>query len=418
LKNAGTKKRLQIKRLTKPRASLAVLGVKAPKTCAIKPAESAGSSREIVLVAGGDVCFDPHLRATPPVVHYGYRLGFSKKRDFSALQRYADLPLLNLVKDHGWRDFTDEYDDYSIPVEIPALDDEDLRDYPFEYLHDVFSAADVTFINLETPLGDRLEMSGMFLSRSLFARGLKNAGVKVVSLANNHAFDAGTAGIHSTLENLKREGIQACGAGLSLTEATEPVITSVDGLKIAWVGCTQKCNIGFRQSSAMPGRSGILPMDPQIVADAIAKARESSHIMVVAPHWSIEESIKNPEPLVVECARFFIDAGADIVLGSGPHVVQPIEIYRGKPIVYCMGNLIFGHGQRNWHDNIIVQIVLKAGCVNALKIMPVSGRPAELFQPKILTGERAHQALEQLKALSVPFGTSIETKGDIGLIAL
>lgn len=411
------RKSSEVNKLRKPTFSLTTLGLKLPKTLQATDTKSSGSGDEVLIIAGGDVCFDRQLRATPPVVSYGHRLSIGQnQRNDSTLEQYNGLPLLNLPNAHGRRAFIDSYDRNALRIDLPPMDDDKIQDYPFMHLRDIFSAADVAFVNLETPLGKGLRVTGMFLSSPIFAQTLVDAGVSIVSLANNHSFDAGEAGLLSTLRLLEGVGIKVFGAGNNLTEAKRPAVTVVRGQRIAWIGCTQKCNMGFQCSAATEDRPGILPMDPQVIIDEIATARKVSNLVIVCPHWSIGESMREPEPLLVDCAHLFIDAGADVILGTGPHVVQPIELYKGKPIVYCMGNLIFGHGQRNWYDNILVQLCIKNNQLESLEILPISGCNSELFKPKVLTAPRATEVLQEIKLLCDSVHTSMDIRGHRGII--
>jgi poly-gamma-glutamate synthesis protein (capsule biosynthesis protein) len=138
----------------------------------------------------------------------------------------------------------------------------------------------------------------------------------------------------------------------------------------------------------------------------------------VSLHWGIEHE-PMPHPRQVEIAHLLIDHGADAIIGHHSHVPQAIEIYRGRPILYCLGNLIFGLGDTRWlFDNYLAEIVIDRDGIQGLIIHPVSGLKEELFQPQILTGTRAQGLLRTLQLKSSFFRTGIYIKEDKGYISI
>lgn len=163
--------------------------------------------------------------------------------------------------------------------------------------------------------------------------------IDVVSVANNHAGDYGRAAFAQMLRRLKSAGVPYFGGGHTLREAHEPLIVVRRGLRIALLGYN-----GFfpRSFEAGEDHAGIAWIDSEHLIEDIQRARTLHRADVVIPfmHWGQEH-----EPLASDhqrtLARKMIDAGADAVIGAHPHVVQDTETYRGRPIVYSLGNFVF-----------------------------------------------------------------------------
>ncbi len=194
---------------------------------------------------------------------------------------------------------------------------------------------ELAVVNLEGVLWDgAFERAGIRLvapARSVSR--LVDAGVDVVALANNHALDAGLAGLAGTSQVLAAAGIE----GVNIA----PVVKVVRGLRIGFVALTDRRNataIGreLKHIAYVPSR--------KLVSAMAARVREvralDAHVVVVLVHWGVEHA-ERPSRLQREAARAAIDAGADVVVGSGPHVVQAVERYRDGVIFYSLGNLVF-----------------------------------------------------------------------------
>ena len=160
-----------------------------------------------------------------------------------------------------------------------------------------------------------------------------------VGLANNHSGDFGPDAFAQMLSLLQQTGIGYFGGGLNLSEAHRPLTLYKNGLKIALLGYNEFMPRSFEADYNKPGIAW--SEDDQVKFD-IAQARSVSHADLVIPvmHWGWEH-----EPLASErqrkLARLMIEAGADAVIGGHPHVTQDIEIYKGKPIIYSLGNFLF-----------------------------------------------------------------------------
>ena len=182
-------------------------------------------------------------------------------------------------------------------------------------------------------------------------RDLVSAGIDVVSLGNNHAMDGGASGVKQMLGLLDKSGIQHAGAAVNWQRAVEPaVVTASDGTRVAFVSylsflgadALRKCTPAKAESPGiatltLDGKSG--PLELARLKKIVDNAREKADVVVIALHWGVERQ-PLPAPYQVSLGRLFVDAGADVVLGAHPHVLEPGELYKGKPIIYSLGNFV------------------------------------------------------------------------------
>ena len=209
---------------------------------------------------------------------------------------------------------------------------------------DEMQGADLFVVNEEFPFSSRGEAAPdkQYTFRlppervSIF----KEMGIDLVTLANNHALDFGTDALVDTLDTLDQAGILHVGAGRNLDEAKEPVIAELKGMKIGFIGASRVIpETSWNATSTKPGM--LVTYDPALTVQEIEKLDEVCDYVVVYVHWGIERA-EHPEEYQRTMGRQYIDAGADLVVGSHPHVLQGIEYYEGKPIVYSLGNFVFG----------------------------------------------------------------------------
>lgn len=213
---------------------------------------------------------------------------------------------------------------------------------PFKSFEGMLAAADLRVANLECVIGTtgQADPDKPFSFRAaprvlpVLARHFD-----ALSVANNHAGDYGPAAFNDMLGLLTRAGIGYFGGGSDLAQAHAPLIAERNGLRIALLGY----NAFFPRSfEADIDKAGVAWGDTEQIRHDIEEARGTYRADVVIPymHWGIEhEAFAGPRQR--ELARAMIDAGADAVIGSHPHVVQDIAHYRGKPVFYSLGNFVF-----------------------------------------------------------------------------
>jgi poly-gamma-glutamate synthesis protein (capsule biosynthesis protein) len=218
--------------------------------------------------------------------------------------------------------------------------------------YDFFSAiepwlqsAEVRVANLESQLTDRNgetqspELELVFAGPPSGADALSRAGFDVVSLANNHAWDYGKKGFLETLEHLERVGVAYVGAGRDRKQAYAPVMVERAGVRVALLAVTDIWNQGaLRTHKGAEHVAG--PDRATLVATVQALRADEAVDAIVVQHHGGCEFVERPLQRTRELARAAIDAGADAVIGHHPHVVQGIEWYRDRPIVYSLGNLM------------------------------------------------------------------------------
>lgn len=208
----------------------------------------------------------------------------------------------------------------------------------------VIDSSDVFMVNQEFPFSDRGTAAAdkQYTFRlppekvSLF----QEMGIDIVTLANNHALDFGTDALLDTCATLDAAGIYRVGAGADLDEAKMPVIMDIKGKTIGFLGASRVIPVGsWNATSKSPGM--LTTYDPTVLIEEIKKAREICDFVIVYVHWGIERD-EYPQDYQRTMARQYIDAGADMVIGSHPHALQGMEYYNGKPIIYSLGNFVFG----------------------------------------------------------------------------
>lgn len=221
--------------------------------------------------------------------------------------------------------------------------------YISEELQNYMSGFDFRIGTLEAAIGtnipyDPVKMAGR--QNIIYARDedffrIKEMGIDVVSLANNHVWDLGKKGLKNTIRILRENNIKYCGAGLNIEEASQPAVIEKDGMKIAILACCMYGNkyLGYVELAG-GNKAGINPLDIDRVTKDIRKAKRNYDKVIIMPHWGREYSF---EPLreCVSIAKQMIEAGADAVLGSHTHQIQPFMKHKGKPICFSMGNFLF-----------------------------------------------------------------------------
>lgn len=288
--------------------------------------------------------------------------------------------------------------------------------YPFEETSQYFKSSDLTIANLEAPFTDNgvpFEKQFNFKVPPKYARGLLDAGIEVVTLANNHTMDYGETGLISTLRTLDSLGVHRCGAGRNSEEAHRPAVTEINGLKIAFFGYSMTFPAEFYATTDSPGTA--YP-EPAIMSAKLRAWEDSVDFTVVSFHWSAEKR-EMPKEYQTEFAHLAIDAGADLVLGHHPHVLQGLEIYKNRLIAYSLGNYVFGSYSKHSVDSVILKTYLRNdGLLNAQLIpINVNNRQVE-FQPRVLSGEAKAAVIEKLQKLSRPLNNSHNIISDSGLI--
>lgn len=211
---------------------------------------------------------------------------------------------------------------------------------PFKSVRNIFESADLRIGNLECVValkGDIVDKNFNFRAHPRTLPYLAQY-VDAVSIANNHSGDFGPQAFSEMLEYLKQHRIAYFGGGNNLAQAHTPWIIEKNGYRIALLGYNEFMPRSFEATASLAGTAW--SEDEQVVAD-IKKAREHYKADLVIPfmHWGWENELR-AGPRQRGLARKMIDAGADAVIGGHPHVIQDTEEYKGKPIIYSLGNFM------------------------------------------------------------------------------
>jgi poly-gamma-glutamate synthesis protein (capsule biosynthesis protein) len=337
---------------------------------------------------------------------------------------------------------------------------------------EVLGAADVVVANLEVPLTARetpADKHVAYRADPARAADLRAAGIDVVTLANNHMYDQGEAGMFDTLQALQSAGVAAIGAGRDLAAALAPALVAARGVRVACVGLASTLPVG---SGAAPDRPGIAPVrvttsyvvdgtaldetpgiapvvetrawpaDVEAACAAVAAARRAADVCVVAIHWGVPNGwvAQFQDPIAAyqrPLARVLVEAGADVIAGHHPHVLHGIEVIGDRPVFYSLGNFLFhslrvGRGPRLrrtdppylWKplrskinlDSVIAMVTCDGGRPTTVELVPIILN--DTGDPEPTTPEDAVRILGTMAEHSAPLGAQITTDGGRGRLTL
>lgn len=223
------------------------------------------------------------------------------------------------------------------------------KEYISKEVQDYLNSFDLRIGTLEAAIGtglpyDEVKMKGR--ANIVYARiedfyRVKEMGFNVVSLANNHVFDLGKEGLENTIKILRENGIQYCGAGMNLEEASKPAVIEYNSKTIAILAYCMYGNkyLGYVELAG-ENKAGVNPLDIEKVIYDITEMKKKYDYVIVMPHWGREYQYF-PMPECKEMAYQMVDAGADLIVGSHAHNIQPVIKYLSKYIYFGLGNFLF-----------------------------------------------------------------------------
>jgi poly-gamma-glutamate synthesis protein (capsule biosynthesis protein) len=309
-----------------------------------------------------------------------------------------------------------------------------------------------------------------------FAWEIVKLGINLVSLANNHALDYGTEGLKDCLRILRQSGISNAGGGLNLAQARagsrmqvlktrfallsfyvpsrttnpdEPCISTIETPRVLI-----KKEDGSVESTIAASEADVKAME-----DAIVLAKRAADIVIV--HFHIHDlshsnavtplsSRSAVTPIHSLLAHKAVDAGADILINNGPHVLRAIEIYKGKPIFYSLSNFVYhwktpekippivferndetytgvvgsdpslrGIDVREESETVVARLTIRENKVNKIELIPVTidDRGPHMGDPRLANDKRGKEIIEVLQKLSLPYKTKISYKDWYGTVA-
>jgi poly-gamma-glutamate capsule biosynthesis protein CapA/YwtB (metallophosphatase superfamily) len=299
-------------------------------------------------------------------------------------------------------------------------------DYAFGATRELLRSADLTIGNLEGPIAKESQRvtnkrwSYKVSPKAAFA--LSRAGFDLMTLANNHIRDCGDAGIKESVAYLGQAGITAFGAGLTGEEAHRPAIVEVKSVSIAFLGyilphmLVKGRKTSTRKLSWALGRGGAARGDIETIERDIRLAKKRAKVVIVSLHLS-DRYQSSPEPFERQACHQIIEAGADAVIGHGSHIWGPVERYRGKPILYSIGNFAFGSRNYRARYSLIALLDLNPAIrrlsrVSVLPIYTNNFRSWMPFQPKVVLSFPARRVLAAVAARSRDYDTALELEPD------
>jgi poly-gamma-glutamate synthesis protein (capsule biosynthesis protein) len=240
------------------------------------------------------------------------------------------------------------------------------------------ASCDVAIGNLECTLpgdGRTVPTEPRVIASEPLVRGVGRAGLTVVTLANNHTFDCHEPGFHRLRDLLGELGIAWCGAGDDLDEALAPAVVEAGGVRLAILSAADRRS--GTTDFAAPGRPGVAPLELERLTGQVRRLAGQVDSVIVSPHWG-DERFAIPAPEQVEAGRALIDAGAALVVGHHPHVVQGMERYGGGAIAYSLGNFVASEVPFTDGDAVRWGRLGRTGCL--LRAELAGGRLANIEQ--------------------------------------
>lgn len=256
--------------------------------------------------------------------------------------------------------------------------------WAWKHIMPILTSGDITLINLESPLVPNCPttVEGMvFCGSQRHVEGLKAAHVTIANVANNHMGNYGQKGIEETKQVLEMNDIQVTGLG-------EPTVMEIKGVKVAFLGFD---DIG-------PNVTPLAKADDEEIKKQIIEAKKQADLIVVSMHWGTEYTDK-PNARQVALGYLAVDSGADLVIGNHPHWIQPVELYKGKVIIYAHGNTIF---DQMWSEKT-KEGVIGIYTFYGKELVDIEFIPTyikDYGQPMILETEKKKALLDQLKIIS------------------
>ncbi|HAX05658.1 MAG TPA: hypothetical protein DCX77_08270 [Acidimicrobiaceae bacterium] len=243
---------------------------------------------------------------------------------------------------------------------------------PFAKVQPDLASAEVAIVNLEmaiTERGEPYNKEFVFRAPGSAALTLAGAGIDVVSIANNHILDYGSVGLSDTISVLDEVGILRPGAGSNNAEAYAPRIMTLDnGVRVAFVSATAVVPGGFAATAERPGVADAKWAIPRVLA-AVRAAAASNDVVVVSVHWGIERETC-PSEEQRDLAAELIEAGASLILGHHPHVLQPIETFDRTVIAYSLGNFAWHPRYGITGDTGVLEITFDGSYVEGYRFYP------------------------------------------------
>lgn len=332
-----------------------------------------------------------------------------------------------------------------------ALTDYDIRQYRRDSFNEMKAAlrgGDVTFTNLEVPIQTSNQVKPV--KTGVAAHGappavldaLKELGFNLLSLSNNHSWDLGAPGLLDTITEARRRRFVHAGTGKTVDEAAAPAYLDTRGGRVALVAMASGGLMP--ESPAGPNKPGVNQLrlderrrwDPQdqarILASIKTARQKADHVIVYQHHHYWAEDLQETPDWLKQWGHQSIDAGATMFVAHGVPILHGIEVYKGRPIFYSLGNFIFHSRQIGrwpalaWRS-VIADLRFEGTELRALTLTPIllneQGTPGDQFNqtrgaPRLAEGEEAAAILSRLTAISQKLGTHFRISGGKGELVM
>ena len=289
--------------------------------------------------------------------------------------------------------------------------------YPWSEITPLLESYDITAVNLEGPLcrskyAHPEQPSFHVRGENSCASPMAAAGVDAVCLANDHIMDYGSQGLEETLNLLRGEEMDSFGAGASEQVAAEPLIKeNEEGARIALLAF---CDVAPPSYSATEDSPGLSEATLDRIQEMVGAAAEKASYVVVVMHWG-DVGSKEITPRQRELAHACVGAGADLVAGGHPHVIQGIEVWEGVPIMYSLGNLVFFSQSEEGKGGLFAGCYFNEGRLTALELVPLR---VEGARPASAVGEMAMSILQEVASASPGVEIEISPQGNKAYVKL
>lgn len=282
--------------------------------------------------------------------------------------------------------------------------------YPYRQVKALFLNDDLTVGNLECPLTAASAPAHknpviLFRAEPAKADALKTSGFDLLNLANNHTMDYGSPGLKDTLEALRENSLVPLGAEEGYEHARAPVFVEKGGTVFGFLGYS-----AFPAEGYIHTREGydVARADEALLPGEIAAAKAQCEILIVTVHWG-KEFQHYASAQQKKLAHAMIDAGADLIVGHHPHVLQGVEKYKGRFIVYSLGNFVFDRQiPEGTDEGAILQAVYQDHQLVDLSLIPIVIREAS---PEFPAPDRRSRMLEALSRYSEGLDSDLKESG-------
>ena len=275
-----------------------------------------------------------------------------------------------------------------------------IEDYSKSSILKELSKNDLNIANLEAPIinsDKRIKKTGPNLKNPEEIIDIfRLSKVQACTLANNHIYDYGIEGIRESIEICEKNSIKTVGAGIDREEILKPLIIEDDGIKAAIINFAENefNTIDLKEKGA--GSNGLDVID---IYNQINYARLNSDFLVIIAHGGHEE-YHYPSPRIKKLYRFFVDVGADAVIGHHPHVIQGYEEYKSRPIFYSIGNYFFPSIEKLFlnHEGFVVILELVKDNLT-YSILPYT-QCLDSYSVNLIEGGQDIEFMDRLNSLS------------------